>query len=542
MLASLLMLAGLLPGVSQAQVPAWQAAILAPAGNSAVLATAADGSGNLYLTGYFLGTVNFGTLPVSATNTQDMFVAKWSLSTQQFAWVQHTGSAGVTKGLALAVSGNLVYVAGNFAQTVAFGSTSLTAVGMASNGFVAALTASGTFAWANALTDPGNTEAAALAVSGTSIYVAGFFASSLTLGSLLLTSPVNYGRVCFVAKLTEAGASTTFTWAKAAGGNTYSQGMALAANGPVVYVGGNYAGLTTTFDALVLPANPNGVLNGFVARLLDTGSTASFTWAQVINCRTYTLVRSLAVSGPAVYLGGTTGNNAQFGSLTVAALSSDSGFVARLTDSGATGSFAWANSITNGYGCEVDAVAVSGQQVYVAGSYGNTLTFGPTTLTAIGYSVFVARLLDSGASSAYLWAATSVASGGSGTTTSLVLSGTQACVAGYAIAPLAFGTTTLSPINYNGTGFLAVLSNAVPLANMPSVTGPILTLCPNPAASGALVNGAIPHTSGQVLDALGRCVATFTTDATGAAQVQAGLAPGVYVVRAGASAARLVVE
>jgi hypothetical protein len=46
----------------------------------------------------------------------------------------------------------------------------------------------------------------------------------------------------------------------------------------------------------------------------------------------------------------------------------------------------------------------------------------------------------------------------------------------------------------------------------------------------------------QVLDALGRQVATATADATGTAALPAGLAPGVYVVRAGAQALRLTVE
>jgi hypothetical protein len=48
----------------------------------------------------------------------------------------------------------------------------------------------------------------------------------------------------------------------------------------------------------------------------------------------------------------------------------------------------------------------------------------------------------------------------------------------------------------------------------------------------------------QVLDALGRCVATATADAGGTAALAlpAGLPGGVYVVRAGAQALRLTLE
>ncbi|MGI4864746.1 MAG: IPT/TIG domain-containing protein [Janthinobacterium lividum] len=71
-----------------------------------------------------------------------------------------------------------------------------------------------------------------------------------------------------------------------------------------------------------------------------------------------------------------------------------------------------------------------------------------------------------------------------------------------------------------------------------------LSLFPNPASSGATLTGATPGALVQVLDALGRCVATATIDATGTAvlALPAGLAPGVYVVRAGQQALRLAVE
>jgi alpha-tubulin suppressor-like RCC1 family protein len=72
-----------------------------------------------------------------------------------------------------------------------------------------------------------------------------------------------------------------------------------------------------------------------------------------------------------------------------------------------------------------------------------------------------------------------------------------------------------------------------------------LSLYPNPAVGGAAtLTGATPGTVVQVLDALGRPVATAKADAAGAAALAlpAGLAAGVYVVRAGQRAVRLTVE
>ena len=71
-----------------------------------------------------------------------------------------------------------------------------------------------------------------------------------------------------------------------------------------------------------------------------------------------------------------------------------------------------------------------------------------------------------------------------------------------------------------------------------------LALFPNPAHTAATLTGASPSSTVQLLDALGRVVATATTDAAGTATLSlpTGLPSGVYVVRAGAQALRLLVR
>lgn len=71
-----------------------------------------------------------------------------------------------------------------------------------------------------------------------------------------------------------------------------------------------------------------------------------------------------------------------------------------------------------------------------------------------------------------------------------------------------------------------------------------LALFPNPAHTTATLTGAQPGTAVQLLDALGRTVATTTADAAGVATLRlpAGLPTGVYVVRAGPQALRLLVQ
>jgi hypothetical protein len=71
-----------------------------------------------------------------------------------------------------------------------------------------------------------------------------------------------------------------------------------------------------------------------------------------------------------------------------------------------------------------------------------------------------------------------------------------------------------------------------------------LTLYPNPARSAVAVAGLAVGTEVEVLDALGRAVAHATAEADGTARLTLpdGLATGVYVVRSGAQAQRLLVE
>ena len=71
-----------------------------------------------------------------------------------------------------------------------------------------------------------------------------------------------------------------------------------------------------------------------------------------------------------------------------------------------------------------------------------------------------------------------------------------------------------------------------------------LLLWPNPTHTGATLQGAAAGTPVALLDALGRTVATATADASGMAHLllPTGLATGVYVVRAGSQALRLVVQ
>ncbi|NJL09945.1 MAG: hypothetical protein HC908_06460 [Calothrix sp. SM1_7_51] len=81
------------------------------------LSIAVDGSGNVYTTGVFNGSVDLdgnGTPEISGANSQDIFVIKQSAD-GNIAWARQIGNTGTELGGKLAVdaSGN-VYVTGSF--------------------------------------------------------------------------------------------------------------------------------------------------------------------------------------------------------------------------------------------------------------------------------------------------------------------------------------------------------------------------------------------------------------------------------------------
>ena len=70
--------------LAQAQAPAWQMALAAGGGGSRVDATVADVSGDVYVAGGFYGMFSFGSTTLVSAGSSDIFVAKWSSSSNRF--------------------------------------------------------------------------------------------------------------------------------------------------------------------------------------------------------------------------------------------------------------------------------------------------------------------------------------------------------------------------------------------------------------------------------------------------------------------------
>lgn len=471
-------------------------------GNTRVTGLATTGN-QVYATGYFNGATTFGGAALTSAGNDDIFITKLTDagSSAAFTWAYRAGGNGSDQANSLAVIGSAVYVTGFFADAATFGSATYTSGGPR-DGFLFRLTDAGssaTFTWTLPVGGADWDYVSNVVAQGNSVYVAGSFKGAVAFGNLSLPDSGQYG--LFLAKLTDAGSSATYNWVQQAQASSRGKMVpaALAVQGSQVYVGGCFSG-TAAFGAISLPNTTTGIANtwatdAFVAKLTDTGTAATYVWAQGAGGSDSDVVNTLAVRGTSVYIAGGIGNTASFGStiLIVPSYSSDA-YVAKLTDAGSTASFAWAVRAGGSDADGVLSLALGSTAVYVGGYMSSVATFGSQAVGTAGV-------------------------GGTGFLTSL---------------PDATGLAT--------TGAAAITTRVAlfPIPT-PSCTLATVQLPAGPAASEATLT---------LLDAVGRVVRTRTMPvAAGSQRVifdVAGLAPGVYALHVATGerlgTARLVVE
>lgn len=205
-------------------------------------AVALDGSGNIFLTGTFTGTANFGLGNITALGVRDAFVAKYSpTGAGQWAKCYGTNSPWRTSsggaGIAVDRFGNVI-VAGSYGVSTSFGGALLPCAGY-EDVFLAKYSGNnGAHQWSQrfggALPDAGN----AVAVDNDgNIALAGSIRSGMDFGGGFL--PALPGQSGFAASYSPTGAHR---WSKLYGaGNENSKGIATGPDGQA-YVIGRFAG------------------------------------------------------------------------------------------------------------------------------------------------------------------------------------------------------------------------------------------------------------------------------------------------------------
>jgi hypothetical protein len=362
--------------------------------------------GNAYIIGNFRSSiVVFGGVALvnTVSGSLDVFVTKLTDAgtSSSFVWAQQAGGASSDDVSGLAVNGSDIYISGRYqGGSASFGSIVLPNAGPSytTDIFVAKLTDAGptaSFIWAQRAGGTTVEYATGLAVNGTSIYLVGSFASpTATFGTLALTNTstgTNNYTDAFVAKLTDAGSSGSFIWVQQSTGANSEYANAVTVTGNNVYVTGGMISATTGFGSTMLQnANiSNTVDDTFLTKLVDSGPTGSFAWAQRSGGPAGDVGLAIAVRGTSIYLTGyfqgtSTLWGTSFPNIEPSGNTVD-GYIARIIDSGLTTTTAWvktAGGINNDF---FYALLLSGTTIYVAGGVDSgAMSFGSLTVNSPG--------------------------------------------------------------------------------------------------------------------------------------------------------------
>ena len=235
-------------------------------------AVATDKFGNIYVTGSFQGNLNFGGISLTSAGMADIFVAKYSPD-GKVVWVKRAGGTGndVGNGIAIDDNGN-IYVTGYFDSTADFGNFIMTTAG-SQDIFIVKYLTDGTVAWVNRAggvdADDGGTS---ITVDlSENIYLTGYFRGTVAdFGKdtlFVINKPSDIYTEIFIAKYHSDG---TEEWAKSAGGvlEDYGSGITTDPNGNI-YVTGYINGLAN-FGSIKTIKN---VYEAFVAKYSPDGNT-----------------------------------------------------------------------------------------------------------------------------------------------------------------------------------------------------------------------------------------------------------------------------
>ncbi|MEO6808715.1 MAG: VCBS repeat-containing protein, partial [Isosphaeraceae bacterium] len=346
-----------------------------------------------------------GTTNKTAATSRDIFIAKYSPA-GGLIWVDQVGGTGDDDGFGISLDGTgNVWVTGSFIGTVDFdpgpGTANLNS-GAGFAPFVLRLNNNGGFSGVVGSTTPNFGRNQALAIANDNqgnAYITGEIGANGVFGGTTLTPTGNTD--VFVAKVTPTGSNLAFTWTKSfpsAGGAPISQGNSIATDTQGnVYVSGMFAG-TVNFPT---PLTSAGNQDIFVAKLSQaTGTTVT---AQRFGGAQYDVGDSIVVDASQnSYLSGHYEGTVAFGGAT-APLTSPAGggiFVLKLNSSlqplSATDLRA-SSQLVGFIGGSALAVDPVGTGVLVAGNFTGTAQPGGISLTSAGDTdVLIAQISSSG--------------------------------------------------------------------------------------------------------------------------------------------------
>lgn len=283
---------------------------------------AVDASGNVYVTGSFESTANFGAAAnsynLTSNGNADIFLAKYN-SSGQLIWAHNFGGVVLDEGTSLSVTpAGEINLTGYFNGAVDFDASSASVIldaGSSSDPFFARYDTNGNLVWAKDITGTGETYAQNMYVDNAgSIYITGNFfgTSDFNVGTNVFNLTSAGAKDAFYAKYTSKG---DFVWATSVGNSGDQTGQAIIADKTGnVYATGYFIG-TVDFNPGSGVFNLTSSAGFFNAYLLKLDVNGNFLWANNIGGNQDDIGFSLALDAQQnIYNTGYFNNTASFSS------------------------------------------------------------------------------------------------------------------------------------------------------------------------------------------------------------------------------------
>jgi len=344
--------------------------------NGSVTDITTDASGNIYLTGLFENTAQFGDSVFTSLGQADVFVAKVNPA-GKFIWAKHAGGTGYDDCYAIAVGtdSNLVIAAFPGSSIIIDDTT----INLGGGVLLIDYNLNGNFIWAKQ--EGYNNRAFGIAIdSDNNILVAGYFSFSSDFGGgTIIPGNGNYS-AAFIAKYNSTGG---FVWAKTgiSAGDNSAQGLVLD-NMNNAYITGYFE------DTIDLGNNINLISNTsmkdiFIAKYNSSGQTQ---WANRDGTWDIDIANSIALQGNHVFITGFMGiDYPAINDVFVKAYDLNGNYVMSVRIDSTD------NNSANAIAADDDG------NVYITGQFQNTLEFNNTlSLTSYAsndYDFFVAKLI-----------------------------------------------------------------------------------------------------------------------------------------------------
>ncbi len=150
-----------------------------------------DNEANVYITGYIKSTALFGTISLTSSGAEDIFVAKLDTN-GNWLYAERAGGAGFDCGTRLIPDSNGdILVTGAYSGTASFGTITLTG-NTGYNVFAAKLDMYAEWIWATQAAGTGNMYGNDIATDGANCYIIGGLNGTLTFGAQTMTSSGNW--------------------------------------------------------------------------------------------------------------------------------------------------------------------------------------------------------------------------------------------------------------------------------------------------------------------------------------------------------------